>query len=294
MDKLKLMKTFVFALEEGSIVGAAKKLGITKAGASKQIIDLENELKIELLKRTTRTLIPTDAGKIFYESAKKIFSILQESEAALICDRQEPKGTLRITSHYYFGEKYIVNNLKEFMGYYPDLDIDLELAERFPDLEKEKIDILFGIGFEGPEHLVRRKITSTYHLLCASPDYLKEYGTPRTPDDLKKHRYITHSIRNPNNLLRFGNYSKEIILKPHIKLNDSQAMLHCALQGAGIVKLHNYLVEDAIKHGHLKEILKKYREPQKSIYVFYQQQKFMQPKIRLFLDFIYKKMELDL
>jgi DNA-binding transcriptional LysR family regulator len=171
---------------------------------------------------------------------------------------------------------------------YPDLKIDLELADRFPDLEKDNIDILCGIEYEGPDHYVRKKIFSANHILCASPDYLAKFGTPKKPEDLKRHRYITHSSRSPDNLLVFSD-NKEIYLDFHLRLNDARIMLECALQGLGFIKIFNYHIEEAIRSGALIEILKPYREPEKSIYIYYQQQKFLPKKIRLFLDFLYQK-----
>jgi len=136
--------------------------------------------------------------------------------------------------------------------------------------------------------LVRRKIYSAQHILCASPNYLSKFGTPKKPNDLISHRYITHSFRNPDNILIFNN-DEEIQMDCYMRINDARAMLKCALQGMGFIKIFGYFAEDAIKDGLLVEILKKYREPPKSIYIFYQPQKFIPPKIRLFLDFLYEK-----
>src|SRR5207237_4589330 len=183
MDKLKHMKTFRIVIEEGSIAKAANILGISKAAASKQIIELEKNLNTQLLYRTTRKLILTETGRLFYESLRNVFSAVTEAESVINQTYDKPVGTLRIASHRHFGEKYIINNLKEFKLLYPDLKLDIQLADRFPDMEKENIDVLCGIGHEGPDHLVRKKIATIRHVLCASPDYIAEYGIPKTPDD---------------------------------------------------------------------------------------------------------------
>jgi DNA-binding transcriptional LysR family regulator len=290
MDKLKAMSTFKIIMEEGSFVGAARKLGVTKAAVSKQIIELESHFKAQLMHRTTRSIQFTDAGKLFYESVKKILQNITEAESIFFENKYEPEGILRITSHRNFGEKYIINHLKEFMDRYPKLKIDIELADRFPDLEKENIDILCGVAHEGPDHLVRKKIVDVQHVLCASPDYLSRFGIPKTPEELKFHRYITHSFRDPNDIILFNN-GKEILLDHTLRLNDSQSMLKCALQGLGFIKILDYFVEQALKEGSLVEILKKYKEKKKGMYIFYQYQKFTPLKIRLFLDFIYEKVE---
>ncbi len=292
MNKLKFMQTFMLTVEEGSITQAARRLGISKAAVSKQLIDFESQLNTQLIHRTTRILKLTDTGQSFYESIKNVFSAVAEAESVVLHTHDKPIGTLRVASHRHFGERFIINYLKEFMTLYPDLKFDIELADRFPDIEKENFDILCGIGHEGPDHLVRKKIAAIRQILCASPEFIAKYGMPKTPVDLKKLPYITHSFRNPDNVLLFKN-TKEINLDSIIRLNDAQAMLTCALQGLGFIKIFNYFVDKHIKNGELIEILKDYREPPKSLYIFYQQHKFLPNKIRVFIDFICKKVNED-
>lgn len=291
MNRLKNMKTFMHIVEEGSIVGAARKLGITKAAASKQLIDLENRLNTQLMSRTTRALKLTEIGQLYYEALQKVFHAVNEADLVITHTHEKPVGILRILSHRHFGEKFIVNHIKEFTDLYPNLKIDLELSDRFPDMIKENIDVICSVSHEGTENLVRKKIASAGQVLCASPDYLKQFGVPKTFLDLKRHRYITHSFRDPDNVLFFND--QELYLDYFIRLNDAQAMLQCALQGVGIIKIYNYFVRKYIKNGQLIEILKKFREPEKSIYFYYQYQKFIQIKIRAFIEFINQKVALD-
>lgn len=292
MNKLKLMNTFMLIAEEGNIARAADRLGLTKAAVSKQLIDLEQAMNSQLVNRTTRTLQLTDLGQLFYESIKKIFLAVDEAETLINYSHKNPSGRLRVASHRHFGEKFIMTHMKEFLQIYPNLKFDLELTDRFPDLDKENIDILCGPSYEGPDNLIRKEVASVLHVLCASPEYLNLYGVPKTPDDLKQHRYITHSFRNPDNRLIFSD-KKELYLDPYIRLNDALAMLSCGLQGLGFIKIYNYYVEDHLRKGNLIELLKEYREPKKSLYIFCQRQKYPQLKIQLFLDFISKKIALD-
>jgi DNA-binding transcriptional LysR family regulator len=292
MNKLKHMKTFMLVAQEKSITEAAKILRITKAAASKQILELEKSLKTQLLHRLSHTLRLTDSGMLFYKSLKNVFSAVADAEAVVNEIHKKPVGTLRIACHRYFGEKIIINNLREFSTLYPDLRLDVELGDRFPDMEKENFDILCGIDHEGPDHLVRKKILTTRQILCATPQYLAKYGTPKTPDDLKNHRFITHSFRSPDNVLIFKN-NKEVILDFKVRVNDAQAMLKCALQDIGFIKIFSYFIDEYLKSGRLVEILKDNREAAKSIYIFYQQRKFLPNKIRVFIDFICKKIAID-
>lgn len=287
MNRLKHMKTFMLIVEEGNIARAARKLGITKAAASKQLIELENRLDVQLLTRTTRSLKLTDVGQLYYEALHKVFHALNEADLVITHTHEKPIGILKILSHRHFGEKYIVGNIKEFTDLYPELKLDLELADRFPDLEKENIDIVCSVGHEGAENLVQKKIGSATQVLCASPEYLTRFGMPKYFTDLKHHRYITHSFRNPDNVLIFDN--QELYLDCFLRLNDAQAMLQCALQGVGIIKIYKYFVRNYLKSGQLIELFAKYRKPTKSIYMYYQLHKFIQIKIRVFIDFINKK-----
>ncbi len=170
------------------------------------------------------------------------------------------------------------------MALNPQLRINLELAERFPDLDEEGIDLIFGMSMDAPLSLVRKRVADTRYIYCCSPSYLKQYGTPEVPSDINKHRYITHSMRKPDNILVFkGN--KEIQVKPVLCLNDSRAMCDCAIAGMGIVKLHDYIVEDAIQSGDLVEILSGFQDTAQPVYLYYQQSRYLQPKIRKFVDF---------
>jgi DNA-binding transcriptional LysR family regulator len=288
MDKLKYMQTFKMTVIEGSIAQAARTLGISKAAASKQLIELETKLNAQLLTRTGRRVQLTDTGQLFYESIKNIFALVDEAEAIVAHTHEKPIGTLRIASHRHFGEKYIIHHIKEFIDLYPGLKLDIELADRFPDLDKENIDILCGVSHEGPDHLVRRRISMARHILCASPAYLAKHGHPKKLHDLKKLHYITHSFRTPDNILLQKN-NKEIHLDVSVRLNDAKAMLMCALEGLGFIKIFEYFVDDHLKNGTLVEMLKDHCGPPQPLYIFYKQQKFLPNKIRLFIDFLFKK-----
>lgn len=275
-------------IEEGTISQAALRLGLSKAAVSKQLIDLESQLSVQLLSRDTRKISLTPAGEIYYDSVKKVFDAVSEAEAIVSKLHHQPIGTLRIASHKHFGEKIILDNIKEFITAYPHLKLDIEFADRFPDIEKEGFDILCGMSSDGPDHLVRKRIATTKYVLCAAPAYIKKYGHPKTPDDLMKHHYITHSFRNPDNVISFKNHH-DVYLDYTIRVNDAQAMLKCATNGLGFIKIFRYFVGHHIKNAQLIEILKEYPQPSAALYLFYKQQKYLPKKIRLFIDFIHKK-----
>jgi DNA-binding transcriptional LysR family regulator len=284
MSKFDQITAFIAVIEEHGFAAAARKHNVSTASISRQVSRLEASLKVQLIQRTTRQLSLTEVGAQYYQQAKKALDALQDAEMAIAGSQSEATGLLTVTSNRYFALHHLLPRLPEFMKLNPHLQINIELAERFPDLAQEGIDLIFGISMEGPLELVRKRVATTRYVLCASPDYLEEYGTPKVPTDLYQHRYITHAMRKPDNLLVFKDH-KEIRIEPVLWLNDSQAMCDCAISGLGIVTLHDYIVTEALQKGLLIELPPEFQEPQQLIYLYYQKSRYLQPKIRKFIDF---------
>lgn len=286
MSKLEHIHSFVTVVEENSFHGAANKMGVSSATISRQISALETELGAQLIKRTTRSLSLTDVGRRYYEAAKKLVQQFIETENVILDNQQEPTGTLRVTATRYFAENSILPHLAEFMALYPKLVIVLELADRLPDFSKENVDLMFAVSLEGPPELVRRKVTATRFLFAASKLYLAQNGTPNTPEDLLQHRYITSFARK--DFVTFHNHPS-LKVKPVLWLNDTHAIRQCAIAGLGIIKGHELSLSQAIASGQLVEVLKDYSEPEQPVYLYYQAHRYVEPKLRKFIDFFIEK-----
>jgi DNA-binding transcriptional LysR family regulator len=284
MNKLACINALIAVIEENGFAAAAKKQQVSTAAISRQIAALEANLGVALLKRSTRKVSLTEQGLAYFEECRQILSNLNQAENALKSSQQEASGQLHILSNRYFAEKQLIPKLKAFMQSNPLLTIKLELAERFPDFTKEDIDIAFGISMEGPSFLVRRQVARTRYVLCAAPSFLTTYGTPNTPQELIKFPYITHSMRQPDNTLLLDD-NLTILVQPVLWFNDSRAMCDAAISGLGIVRLHDYVVEDALAMGSLSEILPEYQKETIPVYLYYQQNRFLQPKIRKCIDY---------
>ncbi|MBA2369660.1 MAG: LysR family transcriptional regulator [Candidatus Protochlamydia sp.] len=201
-----------------------------------------------------------------------------------------PYGIFKIVSGRHFATSYILPHMSEFLSKYPNIELNLELAERVPDLNVEAIDVLIGMSISATGDAIQKRIATTSYSFCASPNYLKLFGTPKKPVDLKNHRYITHSMRKPDNELLFRD--KEVItIKPYIRVNDTQTMLNFALDGLGIVKLHHYVVKEHLERGTLQELLSAYSNSEIPIYVAYPQRRYIPSKTRCFIDFIVEKIK---
>lgn len=284
MSKFEQISTFINVVEENGFAAAARKNGVSTAAISRQIALLEAELNVELLTRTTRRVSLTEIGEVYYQQCKKALYELQAAESVINASKEEASGVLNIMANRYFAITHLLPKLSEFISLNPNLKINFQLGEKFPNFDDEKIDILFGVSVEGADNLIRKRIATTRYILCASPHYFKQYGKPDVPADLIKHKYITHSIRQPDDVIFFKD-GKDIRVNPMLWLNDSYAMRECAIAGMGIVNLHDYMVNDAIKDGKLIEVLQVYQEPNTNVYLYYQQNRYLQPKIRRFIDF---------
>lgn len=289
MPDLSQMKTFVLTSELGSLAAAARILGISPAAVSKQLTRLEKELGLQLILRSTRRLELTEVGINYCLQCRRILEEVEAASALISQIKVIPNGILKVVSGRHFATSYIVPHMKEFLLRYPKIELNLELAERVPDLNVEAIDVLIGMSISPSGDAIQKRIATTSYSLCASPGYLEQFGIPEKPDDLKDHHYIAHSMRKPDNELLF--HDKEVVtITPYIRVNDAQTMLNFALDGLGIVKLHHYVVKKHLEQGALQELLTSYKNSDVPIYVAYPQRRFIASKVRCFIDFITEKM----
>lgn len=289
MPDLPQMETFVLTVELGSLAAVARKLGVSPAAISKQLSRLEEELGLQLLIRSTRRIDLTEVGTNYFFQCRRIMEEVEAASALVSQVKAIPSGSLKVVSGRHFALSYIVPHMKEFLVRYPKIELNLELAERVPDLSLEAIDVLIGMSISATGDAIQRRIGTTCYSLCASPEYLKQFGTPEKPEDLQHHRYITHSMRKPDDELQYG--GKVIQVIPYIRVNDSQTMLDFALDGLGIVKLHHYVVEDYLEKGTLQELFTNYSKPEIPLYVAYPQRRFIASKVRCFIDFMITKLK---
>lgn len=289
MPDLSQMQTFVLTSTLGSLAAVARKLGISPAAISKQLTRLEKELGVQLLVRTTRRIELTEVGINYCLQCERVLEEVEAASALVSQVKVVPSGVLKVVSGRHFAAFYIAPHMREFLSKYPKIELNLELAERIPDLNVEAIDVVIGMSIPPTGDVIQKRIGTTSYSLCASPEYLQQFGIPENPDDLKNHRYITHSMRKPDNELLFRG-EKVISVTPYMRVNDAQTMLRFALDGLGIVKLHDYVVREHVKRGALQELLVTYKLPEIPIYVAYPERRYVSSKVRSFIDFITERM----
>lgn len=284
------MRVFSAVAKNSSFSYAAKKLSISKAMASKHVQNLENSLGVRLFNRTTRKLNLTDVGNAYYEKVNNILAEIDEAELAITQLNSEPKGKLKIKAQPSFGAFHLSRALSVYLKKYPEVTTEIELSNRMPDLVEDGIDLAFHVGELDDSSFVARKIASARRVVCASPYYLKQNGTPQSPDDLSKHNCMIYAPRTAMNEWEFirNNEKIKIEISGDIQCNDGDALRISAIQGCGIAQLPTYMVGLDIQAGRLKALLEEYEPEKLPLYAIYNHRKYLSAKIQTFIEFMYE------
>src|SRR5438874_7244131 len=185
MDRLRALEAFVQVAESRSFSEAARRLRSSKSGISRQVAALEAELGARLLHRTTRSLTLTEAGRGYFERASRILADLEEADLSVSQLQVAPRGRLRVNAPMSFGFLHLAPAMPDFLGRYPQIDVDMIMNDRFVDLVDEGFDLAVRITKLQDSSLVARKLAPIRRAVCASPGYLQARGVPDSPDDLK-------------------------------------------------------------------------------------------------------------
>ena len=244
-----------------------------------------------LLVRTTRALNLTDAGRSFFEKSALALRDIESAVKTLDGSRQTVEGTLRITAPMLFATGYFNDIVVSFMDKYPKVKIDLVLTERVVDLIAENFDLAFRIGELEDSTLISRKLTSIEGSIVASPQYLKNHGTPKTLTDLDKHEFIMFSP-NEEPILKWSMKGpagkKDVAPHGRLNLNNVVSVAEAAVRGFGLAVLPRYMITAELKNNELKVVLPDWTARGNPIYLVFPGQKFLSLKMREFIDHVTK------
>ena len=256
MDAASDLKVFVRVVDRGNFSAAAEDLGLTPSAVSKLISRLEDRLGAKLLSRSTRRLVLTGEGEAFLARSRRIVADIEEAEAEVMQLRGAPRGTLRVNAGTAFGLHELTPALADFLGRYPEIDIELSITDRLVDMIEEQTDIGVRSGHipEGPFAL--RKIADLHRVICAAPSYLARRGTPRTPSELLDHDCVTVIGPGLNRWpFKTRNGIDIVEVRPRIATDDAEAALRLAVEGAGLVRLSDVIVGAPLRSGALTALL---------------------------------------
>jgi DNA-binding transcriptional LysR family regulator len=288
MDKLTSMRAFTKVVAHGSFAEAAREMRLSRSAVSKYVIDLETELGVQLLNRTTRSAAPTDNGQRYYERCVAILAEIEDADLAVSHLQAEARGLLRVNAPMSFGTLHLSPAIGDFMARYPDLQIQLTLSDQQLDAVQEGFDITIRIADLPASSLIARKITPAPRVLCASPAYLKRAGVPKHPNDLRSHQCLCYDHLATGAQWKLTGDDGEHWLQVPWKLstNNGEVLRDAALAGRGIALLPTFIAGAELRDGHLRSILNGWSAPELSVYALYPPTRYVSVKVRVFIDFL--------
>ena len=290
MDRLTSMRVFAAVARLGSFAAAAEELDISNTMCSKFIRDLENNLSARLINRTTRQLSLTEVGSIYHKKVIDILTEVEEAEQSVSELQNKPVGTLRIMSLPSFGSFHIARAIKGYKYQYPKVSIELNLSDDFENLIDRGMDLAFRVGELEDSSVVALKISSSRLIVCASPEYLKENGTPQTPEALKKYVCLVTSnniIFTPHWTFNINGVRTEFDIKSdYLTSNIADSLRVAAINGSGLIQLPSYMIGLDIQSGRLKPVLEEFEPKPLPINLVYAHRKHLSVKIRSFVDYM--------
>jgi DNA-binding transcriptional LysR family regulator len=288
MDKLTRLRAFTKVVELGSFSEAARSLRLSRSAISKYVIELETELGVQLLHRTTRSASPTDNGRIYYERCVAILSDIEEADLTVSQLQAAPRGTLRVNAPMSFGTLHLGKAIAAFMKQYPELRIHLILSDQQLDTVQEGFDVTIRIADMADSSLIARRIVPAHRVLCASPAYLGEHGTPKHPSDLPGHELLSYDYLGTGVQWKLtGKDGDHWINVPwRLCTNNAEILRDAALEGQGIALLPTFISGPELRSGSLKSILAGYRAPELSVCALYPPTRHVSMKVRAFIDFL--------
>ncbi|WP_027859647.1 LysR family transcriptional regulator [Marinobacterium jannaschii] len=279
---------FVKVVEAGSFVGASKQLKMPSTTVSRKVQKLEDALGVRLLQRSTRKLRLTDIGQQFFASSQQNLAQIEEASALASQSRAMPTGLLRMTSPTEFAVNYLQPWISDFLLLYPEVQIELEVTDRYVDLIEERIDIAFRSGQLKDSSLIARRIGPKKSVFCASPRYLEKAGWPTSAGDLSQHECVImgRSIKDQYWTLSAGNAEISVPVKGRYAVDNMQLVVAAARSGMGIAQVPQPLVIKSLREGELVQVLAGHSVPEQSIYIIYPSHRHLAQVVRTFIDYV--------
>ena len=293
MDRLGSMAAFVMAAEAGSYASAAQRLGMSAQMVAKHVAALEQRLGARLLNRTTRRQSLTELGSAYYERCKHIVGEAEAADSLAPIMSDTPRGKLNISAPVSFGSYSLMPFVTGFLREFPEVEIDLHLTDRAVDLVEEGFEVAFRIGPLATSSLTARPLAPYRLVVCASPAYLAERGTPQVPADLQEHECLGYAYwsRPADREWQFfkGSQAYSVPVSSRLHVNESKALLSAAVDGFGIVLGPADFLQPALRAGELVQLLEGFEAPSRAMHLLYTANRQKTAKVRRFIDAAVKR-----
>lgn len=292
MDRFVGLSVFVAAVDNGSLVAAARAHGITPAMAGKHVAAIEAALGVRLLQRTTRKLHLTDIGLDYYRRSSLILDALDEADRNASQRQEQPQGTLKISAPTTFGALHLGQPVAEYTRRYPKVAVEMSLEDKYVDLIESGFDMAIRIGTLPDSSLIARRFGESRMAACASPSYLDRRGRPSNPSELRRHDRLAFSRATSSGDWSFTDNRKKTftVTGPiRLKADNMQMLLAAALDGGGIVYGPTFVLGEHIASGALEQVLPEYTTESLGIHAVYPSSRMLGTKVRCFVDLLEEK-----
>jgi DNA-binding transcriptional LysR family regulator len=287
MDRFESMSVFVAVVEAQGFSAASRRLGMPLATVSRKVSELEDQLRVKLLNRSTRKVTVTESGQQFFEACRRILDDLGEAERAASGEYSAPRGELILTTPIVFGRLHLVPIMVEFLQAYREVDVQMLLVDRVVDLLDEHIDLALRIGELPDSSMIAVRIGSIGRVVCASPAYLAAHGVPAHPGELVSHDAVTFAGLSSAKewSFRIGASTEMFAVRSRLCVTTAEAALDATIAGAGITRLLSYQAAAAVRDGRLVIVLRDYEVDPSPVSLVYPSGRLVPLKLRAFLDF---------
>jgi DNA-binding transcriptional LysR family regulator len=288
MDRLDAMAILVASAREGSFSAASRKLGIPLPTVSRKIADLEAYLKVKLFVRSTRKVVLTEVGASYLAACKRILEYVNEAETQAAGEYSVPRGDLALAAPIVLGRLHVVPVVNAFLSQFAEINVRIALSDRNVSLIDEHIDMAVRVGNLPDSALVATRVGSIRRVVCGSPAYFAQHGTPKIPQDLANHQCVTFSalaagmpwIFNPA-----GGNTKIVTPRCRLHINTAEAAIDAAIAGVGVTNVLSYQVARAVAERKLKIILQDFEPLPIPVHLVHTYQGLLPLKMRRFLEF---------
>lgn len=287
MDRLDELRTLAAIVDEGSLVGAARRLGRSPPSITRALAELEARVGAMLVERSTRRCRPTPPGLRLAEQARQLLSGYDQALGDAVDELATPEGLIRITAPITFGGRHVAPLVNTFLDLFPHISVDLHLSDRLLALREEEFDLAVRIGRVGDELLIARTVGELRQIVAASPLYLATRGTPTDPADLAQHEVVQHSTFGGRETWLFRGASGNptaVTVKGRLALNQPEPAIDAAREGRGIVRALSYQVAAELRAGELVRLLRDFEPDPLPVRVIWPESRRAWRRVRLLAD----------
>jgi DNA-binding transcriptional LysR family regulator len=291
MADLKCIRVFLAVARTEGFTAAADELGISKAACSKHVARLEGQLGVRLLNRSTRNVRLTEAGIAYRDRMREILAEIEETEAAVAQLNTQPRGQLRLMAPTSYGSFHLARAITAYQARFPDVNVDLLLADRPPDLINDGLDLAIQVGELADSNCVARILARVRVVVCGAPSYFERAGEPRSLRDLQRHNCLVYSARHPAGVWQFraGGRQQQVVVSGTFRSSAGEALRIAAVEGRGLVQLPTYMVGLDIQAGRLQPVLEVFEPEPRPISALFLHRRYLSAKVRTFVDFMQER-----